>query len=119
MAYQLDLEKGFLELNLSYKNEDEFIEEHDEIFDKIQMLNTIHFTKFEIKIDGVDDAIKNVEDILFLLLVNILSEIEIVSKNKFPVTVFWYYKNDKELETGNEMNDVLDKHMKFEFIKIN
>lgn len=118
MAYQLDLERGFLHINLSYQDATEFIEEHDEIFNKIQGLDTISLSKFEVKIDGVDDAVKNVEDILFLLLVNILLEIETISKNKFPATVLWYYKNEEELEVGNEMNDVLDENVKFEFIKV-
>ncbi|WP_338790065.1 hypothetical protein [Bernardetia sp. MNP-M8] len=118
MAYQLDLERGFLHLNLSYQDDTEFIEEHDEIFDKIQGLDTISLSKFEIRINEVDNAIKNVKDILFLLLVNILSEIETISKNKFPATVFWYYKTEEELEMGNEINDVLDENVEFEFIKV-
>lgn len=28
------------------------------------------------------------------------------------------YKNTEELEIGNEMNDVLDENIKFEFLKI-
>lgn len=119
MAYTLNLERGYLELNLSYESAEEFIKEHDDIFDQIQDLNTTNLSKFEIKIDGVDNARKNVEDILFLLLVDILSEIETFSKDNFPVTVLWNYKNAEELEIGQEMNDVLDEHLTFEFIKVN
>jgi hypothetical protein len=28
--------------------------------------------------------------------------IDNLSKNKFPITVLWHYKNDEELEIGNE-----------------
>ena len=118
MAYQLDVEKGILEIDLGNITSYDFIEEGNMILRELKNVINKNYNKFEITLKGIDLVHQHDESVLFMLLVNILSEIEMLSKNKFPVTIFWNYKNDKELEIGNIMNDLHDEHMKFEFIKV-
>ncbi|WP_375562802.1 hypothetical protein ACE193_09835 [Bernardetia sp. OM2101] len=118
MAYQLDLEKGFLEIDLGNITSGDFIEEHNLIFGEFKKNKKDNYEKFEVIIKGIDLIKLHDEDVLFRLLLNILCDIETLSKDKFPVTVLWYYQNEDELEMGNMMNDLLDEYMTFEFLKI-
>ncbi len=114
MAYQLDLEKGILELDLGNITSYDFIEETNLVSKQLKTLKPITLKKFEIKVKGIDFQ-KILEPILFHSLFEIIDNL---SENKFPISVFWYYKNKEELEMGNEMNDVLNTNVKFEFIQI-
>ncbi len=119
MAYQLDLEKGFLEINLENLTSYDFIEESNRISTELKKKNNTDYKKFEIVIHAENLGKSHNEAILFGLLYNVLIDVKRLVKKEFSITVLWYYKNNDELEMGNEMNEVLDEHFIFQFPQTN